>query len=89
MEYKDAMRTAGCALYLLKHYQGSPFGILKDAVWIGGDVGSLAAICLGIAGAAYGLVDIPSWLIEPLEDHDVILKLADEFESYIKGLYHD
>lgn len=80
------MRTAGCALYILKHYC-SPFDTLKGAVRIGGDVGSLGAICMGIVGAASGLYDVPQWLSSSLEDREAIEDLASRFGDYVRDLW--
>lgn len=79
------MRTAGCALYILKHYRG-PFDTLKGAIRIGGDVGSLAAICMGIVGTRYGLDDLPGWLFDVLEDKEKLIGLAIDYQAFIDCL---
>ena len=48
------MHTAGLAVYLLKWHRGAA-DLLRHAIWVGGDVDSLGAICLGILGGAEGL----------------------------------
>ena len=43
----DAQRTVGCVLYLLKHSStGQVLRLLRQSCYIGGDVDSLAALCL-------------------------------------------
>jgi ADP-ribosylglycohydrolase len=82
----DSMRTAGCVLYVLKHHK-SPFATLKAAIRIGGDVDSVASICLGIVAAKFGLDDIPQWLIDSVENKDGLEQLADQFERFVKHTY--
>lgn len=47
------MRTAGCALYLLKWHRDI-FESFKESIRMGGDVDSLAAIVMGILGMHIG-----------------------------------
>lgn len=47
------MRTAGCALYLLKWHRDI-FESFKESIRMGGDVDSLAAIVVGILGMHIG-----------------------------------
>lgn len=62
----DSMRTAGMALYLLKHCRSS-MEALRRSIRIGGDVDSLAAVVVGIIGARYGLSDIPDFMFREME----------------------
>jgi len=80
----DAMRTAGYVLYVIKFYRGSALDILKHSIWVGGDVDSVASICLGIIGGRYGLGDIPLFMFEQLEGREYIKGLAEQFEQYVK-----
>jgi len=80
----DAMRTAGCVLYILKHVS-SAMEALKASIHIGGDVDSLAALTVGLAGARYGLQDIPEKLLNGVENREYILQIAKNFENWIKN----
>jgi len=82
----DAMHTALCVLYLLKYYK-SPMDILKASIRIGGDVDSLASICVGIIGARFGLQigepdGLPLWLFNPLEGIDYLQDTALQFKTW-------
>jgi len=79
----DAMRTAGAVVYLIKFYEGSAFDILKYSIWVGGDVDSLASICLGIIGGHYGLNDLPSFLFQQLEGKAYIEEIAEKFQEFV------
>ncbi|KAL6080382.1 ADPribosylglycohydrolase superfamily protein, variant 2 [Balamuthia mandrillaris] len=78
----DSMRTAGCVLYILKFYR-SPMDTLRIAIQMGGDVDSLASICLGIVGGRYGLTGLPSWMFDQLEAKDELIALAKRFEEFV------
>ncbi|CAE8623746.1 unnamed protein product, partial [Polarella glacialis] len=85
--WSDAMRTASLMLYLLKHHQG-PLDILRASVDIGGDVDSIAALCLGIVGGSQGLQlgkkkGLPWFLVEDLEGVEYLAARAKVFEAWI------
>ena len=61
-----AMKTALNAVYVLKH-SATAFEALQNSINMGGDVDSLAAVCTGIAGGAYGLDSLPTFLLEQTE----------------------
>eukprot|EP00928_Gymnodinium_smaydae_P004138 TRINITY_DN11438_c0_g3_i2.p1 TRINITY_DN11438_c0_g3~~TRINITY_DN11438_c0_g3_i2.p1 ORF type:complete len:415 (+),score=72.67 TRINITY_DN11438_c0_g3_i2:61-1245(+) len=82
----DAMRTAGVVLYLVKHHRG-PVDILRASIDIGGDVDSVAALCLGLLGTTSGLRfgeegGIPWSLVEGLEGVEYLVGRAKEFEAW-------
>lgn len=84
----NAMQTAVCVLYVLKHAQ-TPFEALKYAVNIGGDVDSLASICTGILAGKYGISAIPQYMIENVEGKEYLEEVAEAFEQYAKRTAQD
>ena len=83
----DAMRTAGCVLYILKWHRG-PMDGLTAAIDIGGDVDSSAALVLGAIGGSEGLalgtpVGIPWWMVEEVEGVEYLVTRAQAFEKWL------
>lgn len=76
----DALRTAMTALYIIINTDNS-FGALKETIYMGGDVDTLAAITLGISVGLYGLGDIPVELIPMLENSERIIRLGEDFRN--------
>ena len=83
----DAMRTVGAVLYVLKWNRG-PLDALTAAIDLGGDVDSVAALCLGIVAAASpdGLRfgeegGLPWSLLLELEGVEYLVKHALEFDE--------
>lgn len=81
----NAMQTAVCVLYVLKHAQ-TPFEALKYSVNIGGDVDSLASICTGLLSGKHGIGDIPSYMIENVEGRAYLAEIAEQFEAYVANV---
>ena len=84
--YSDAMRTAGVVLYLLTHQRG-PLDVLRASVDLGGDVDSVAALCLGLVGGSQGLRfgeagGLPWALLEELEGVEYLVSSARGFEAW-------
>ena len=84
--YSDAMRTAGVVLYLLSHQRG-PLDVLRASVDLGGDVDSVAALCLGLVGGSQGLRfgeagGLPWALLEELEGVEYLVSSARGFEAW-------
>jgi len=85
----DAQRTLGCVLYLLKHHQpGRPLETLLRSLYIGGDVDSLAALCLAMVGGREGLRfgdegGVPMYMLQKLEAAEYIAETADNFERWV------
>lgn len=79
----DAMLTAGAILWVLK-YAGSALEALKAAVYLGGDVDSVAAVCTGILGGKYGLADLPTFMMDNVEGKTYLKKIAAQFTNYAK-----
>lgn len=85
--WSDAMRTAAVVLYLLKHHRG-PLDILRASVDIGGDVDSIAALCLGVVGGSVGLDfgephGLPWFLLEEVEGVEYLHARGKKFEEWI------
>jgi len=85
--WSDAMRTSALVLYLLKHHQG-PLDILRASVDIGGDVDSIAALCLGVVGGSSGLGfgepgGLPWFLLEEVEGVEYLHARGKRFEEWI------
>lgn len=62
----DAMLTAGAILWVLKHSK-TPFEGLKTAIYLGGDVDSVAGVCTGILAGLHGLESLPDYMIQSVE----------------------
>jgi len=60
------LTTAYNVIYVMKHSR-SAFDALKISINMGGDVDSLAAVCVGIAAGRYGLNSLPTFLLEKTE----------------------
>lgn len=87
----DSMHTIVCVLYLLKYHR-TPFDTLKACIQIGGDVDSLASICLGIVGGRFGLRlgedyfgGLPLWLVDPLEGVVYLQDVAKKFKHWYEN----
>ena len=83
----DAMRTAGAVLYLCQWASG-PLDVLTASIDLGGDVDSVASLCLGLVGGSDGLrfgeAGGLSWrLLEELEGVEYLLKHAKAFEAWL------
>eukprot|EP00908_Phaeocystis_cordata_P014862 Transcript_25974.p1 GENE.Transcript_25974~~Transcript_25974.p1 ORF type:complete len:300 (-),score=115.85 Transcript_25974:67-966(-) len=87
--YSDSMRTAGAVLYLCK-WQRGPLDALTASVDLGGDVDSVAALCLGIVAAGPGGLrfgeagGLPWRLLEELEGVEYLLHHARAFEAWLQ-----
>jgi ADP-ribosylglycohydrolase len=76
----DAMLTAGAVLWILK-YAATAFDGLKTAIYLGGDVDSVAAVCTGILAGKYGLADLPEFMMDNVEGKMYLKKMAAQFIS--------
>lgn len=85
----DAMRTVGCVLWLLKHHvAGRPLDTLLKSMYVGGDVDSLAALCLAMVGGREGLGfglpgGLPMHMIETVESAEYLVTTADSFGAWV------
>jgi ADP-ribosylglycohydrolase len=79
----DAMLTAGAVLWTLKHARTAMEG-LKMAVYLGGDVDSVAAVSTGILAGRYGTSSIPAFMKNNTEGIDDIQVLAERFYAFYK-----
>jgi len=83
----DAQRTTLCVLYLTKFYRYNSWELLQNCIKIGGDVDSLASVCLGLIGGRFGLNlgkpdSIPDWVLDSLEGIDEVEQLSTELEVW-------
>jgi len=91
----DAMRTAGCVLWLLKHHvAGRPLDTLLWSMYVGGDVDSLAALCIAMVGAKEGLRfgqpgGLPMHMIEMVESVEYLVDTADSFGQWVEDANAD
>mmetsp|Transcript_62816 Transcript_62816/g.119395 ORF Transcript_62816/g.119395 Transcript_62816/m.119395 type:complete len:602 (-) Transcript_62816:28-1833(-) len=87
----DAMRTAGCVLWVLKHHvAGRCLDTLLWSMYIGGDVDSAAQLCLAMVGGREGLAfgepgGLPMHMIEMVEGAEYMIEIADKFASWVSG----
>jgi ADP-ribosylglycohydrolase len=80
----DALLTGGAVLYILKHSK-SAFEGLKNSIYLGGDVDTIASICCGILSGIYGLQSLPSFMIENVEGKGYLKLIAIEFQRYLEN----
>ncbi|MCX6753020.1 MAG: ADP-ribosylglycohydrolase family protein [Candidatus Nomurabacteria bacterium] len=77
-----AMKTALNVIYILKHSRTS-FDALKNSIYMGGDVDSLAAVSVGITAGKYGLDSLPKFLLEQTEGlermESLSIKMCEKF----------
>jgi len=81
-----SMRTAGAALYTIKH-SSNTFSALKNAIYLGGDVDSIAAVCTGILAGRYGLESLPQFMIKKVEGRERLHHLSLRLDTYLKENY--
>lgn len=81
----DALLTGGAVLYILKHAK-SAFEGLKHAIYLGGDVDTVASICCGILSGLYGLQSLPTFMLEKVEGKAYLTTVANDFQKYIDNL---
>lgn len=89
----DAQRTLGCVLYMLKHHvAGMQLQTLLRCVCVGGDVDSLAALCLAMVGGREGLRfdapgvppgGLPMYMLKQLEAAEYLTQVASEFDIWV------
>lgn len=71
----SSLKTVWTLVYILKHVT-NPFDALKASVNMGGDVDSLAAICVGITAGLQGLSSIPEFIVQATEGMDRMVDLG-------------
>lgn len=74
----DAFYTTGCVLYVLKH-SNTAMEALRQSIYLGGDVDSVASLTTGILGARCGLESLPAYMLEKVEGVAYLKRLAAEF----------
>ncbi len=80
----DSKFTTGSVLYILKNAVNA-FDALKKAIYLGGDVDSVASITTGITAAKHGIDSLPNFMIENVEGKNYLNKIASKFENYINS----
>jgi ADP-ribosylglycohydrolase len=80
----SALPTALTALYLLKHTD-NPYLGLQRSIKIGGDVDTLATICVGILSGRYGLSSLPDFMQNEVEGKEMLTELGKQFEEFLKS----
>lgn len=71
------LTTAYNVVYVMKHSR-SAFDALRISINMGGDVDSLAAVCVGMAAGRYGLRSLPEFLLEKTEGLTRMEELGDK-----------
>jgi|GEM_PF-628323 len=79
------LKTAYNAVYVLRH-SWSPLDALRISINMGGDVDSLAAVCVGIATGRYGLRSLPKFLLEKTEG---LARMEDLGEKMYQKFFSD
>jgi ADP-ribosylglycohydrolase len=77
----DAMYTTLSTLYIVKHSR-STFEGFKQAIYLGGDVDSVASITTGLLAGRFSIEGMPLYMIEMVEGKNKLLKLADLWQDY-------
>jgi len=80
----DSKFTTGAVLYILKNATNA-FDALKKAVLLGGDVDSIASITAGIMAGRFGLKEIPSFMINNIENSAYLEEIANNFNDKIRN----
>jgi ADP-ribosylglycohydrolase len=78
----DAMQTALSVYYFVK-YADTTFEGLKQAIWLGGDVDSVASVVTGILAGLYGIESLPSYMLENVEGRDKLINLSQKWYEYL------
>lgn len=76
----DSKFTTGAVLYILKNSENA-FDALKKSILLGGDVDSIASITTGIMAGCFGLGDIPSFMIDNIENIKYLEGIAENFKK--------
>lgn len=82
----DSKYTSGAVLYVLKHSSGA-MDALKKAIWLGGDVDSVASICTGIMAGRMGIGDLPNYMLEEVEGKAYLTQVANEWAEWLGKSY--
>lgn len=84
----DGMRTAGAMLYILSRYSESVKQTLIESVLLGGDTDSVASITTGIAAIHGNMNELPSFLVEKLENkkfgRNYLIELGNQLRTQFK-----
>ena len=84
------MRTVGAVLFLINRYPDSAARVMAEAILLGGDTDSVAAIATGIIAGRVGIDDMPSHLLEGIENgshgRTYLTNLGSSFADYAKSL---
>ena len=78
----DSKYTTGAVLYVLKQSINA-FDALLKAVWLGGDVDSIASITTGIMAGKDGIESLPPFMLDRVEGTAYLLALAKSFTDYL------
>jgi ADP-ribosylglycohydrolase len=81
----DALLTGGAVLYILKHSKNA-FEGLKNSIYLGGDVDTIASICCGVLSGLYGVQSLPAFMLENVEGKEYLEEIASKFQGYINKL---
>lgn len=82
----DSKYTTGAVLYLLQQ-STTPFDGLKKAVYLGGDVDSVASIVTGMLAANQGLDSLPDYMVQQVEGVDYLREIGTALEEYFSSAF--
>ena len=74
----DSKYTTGSVLFILKN-SITAMDALRQSIYLGGDVDSLASICTGIMAGRFGLESLPKFMLENVEGTDYLKIIAKAF----------
>lgn len=78
----SAIHTAITSLFILKHTKDAFVG-LRRSIQMGGDVDSLATICVGILAGRYGIQSLPEFILTKLEGKQMLHELGKSLDQYL------
>ena len=76
----DSKYTTGSVLFILKNSK-TAMDALRQSIYLGGDVDSLASICTGIMGGRFGLESLPKFMLENVEGAAYLKTIAKAFQK--------
>lgn len=78
----DSKYTAGSVLYVLKNSRNA-MEALRNSIYLGGDVDSVASICTGILAAKTGLSSLPNFMENHVEGISYLTEIANQFWEWL------
>lgn len=81
----DAAHAVPAAIHVAARHGDDVVDTIRAAIALGGDTDTVASMAAAITGAHVGFDDIPTGLVVRLEDHEKLIRLADELLAVALG----